>query len=233
MKTPNSLSWPLDGIYLFEALDDKQRERMRQSARLISVMNGEHLFEQGQQAERFYLVRKGQITLKRVSPEGAEKIIEIIYPGRTFAEAVTFMGQHMYPVSAVSVGASEVLSFSNRDYRSILKDSNESCFRLMADMSHRLHRLINEIDHLTMQTGTSRVVSYLCYQISEDAIAPVDIHLSTPKSMIASLLSIKPETFSRTLHELSEQGIISVKKKTIRIKDLDALRELGTLDAKK
>lgn len=211
-------------MYLFDGLDEAQLASITASTRRIHLQNGEHLFEQMQPAERFYVLESGQITLKRFSSEGDEKIIEIIYPGQSFAEAVMFLGKPLYPVTAVSVGESFVQGFSNREFLNILRESNKSCLKLMAAMSIRLRRLVNEIDRLTMQSAVSRIANYLLYLLPEDAVAPVDVQLSTPKNMIASFLSIKPETLSRTLHDLSVRGVISVERKNIRIHDMDALR---------
>jgi CRP-like cAMP-binding protein len=44
------------------------------------------------------------------------------------------------------------------------------------------------------------------------------------KSMIASILNITPETFSRALSRLEHQEIIRVDRRSIHIPDLDRLR---------
>ncbi len=229
MKTPIA-QISLADFYLFDGLDEAQLASISASTRRVHLQNGEHLFEQMQPAERFYVLECGQITLKRFSSEGDEKIIEIIYPGQSFAEAVMFLGKPLYPVTAVSVGESYVLGFSTREFLNILRESNQACLKLMAAMSIRLRRLVNEIDHLTMQSAISRIANYLLYQVPADATMPFCLELSTPKNMIASFLSIKPETLSRTLHDLSQQGVISVERKNVCVHDLKALRRLsGTL----
>jgi len=45
--------------------------------------------------------------------------------------------------------------------------------------------------------------------------------------MIASRLCLTPETFSRTLHELTAQGLIEVQRRVIVIKNLEGLRHYG------
>ena len=49
--------------------------------------DGELLFDQQQAARQIFLLERGHIKLSRLSPEGQEKIIELISPGATFAEA--------------------------------------------------------------------------------------------------------------------------------------------------
>ncbi len=50
-----------------------------------------------------------------------------------------------------------------------------------------------------------------------------------PKGVIASRLSIQPETFSRIEKDLSDRGIIRIKGMRILILDKQALREVAAL----
>ncbi|MFA7097627.1 MAG: Crp/Fnr family transcriptional regulator [Gammaproteobacteria bacterium] len=214
-------------IYLFAALNDRQLATVRQGMRILSIGAGQRLFDHGQHADRFFCVHSGQIKLFRLSAGGVEKVIEIVRPGQTFAEAVMFMEGRCYPVNAEAIDDSKVWSFDSKAFLQILRESSDSCFRLMADMSQRLHSRLNEIDHLTLQNATFRLINYLLHEMDEKNQTTTDIHLDTPKSIIASRLSIQPETFSRILHNLTREGLISVEGKTIHIHDARRLRSYG------
>jgi len=212
-------------IYLFESLDDEQLDDVVKTACHVSLGTHERLFERGEHADRFYYLCSGQVKLFQVSADGYEKIFEIIQPGQTFAEAIMFMQQHNYPVSVEAIIASELYSFDMKVFRHILKESNDTCFRLMSTMSQRLHHHIREINSLALQNATYRLVNYLLDQIPEGATDRPDIHLITQKSVIASRLSIQPETFSRILSRLTKNGIISVSRQDISVHNIKGLRE--------
>jgi len=217
--------------YLFSELDGAQLAEAMREMRLIELDKGERLFEQGDPARRFFVVRRGLIKLYRLSPEGHEKIIELIAPGQSFAEALMFMAANGYPVHAEAVEITELFSFDNEVYKALLRDSVESCFRLMAGMSMRLHKQINEIDRLTLHNATYRLVAYLLQELPEDVVASPDVQLTTAKSVIASRLSIQPETFSRILARLSRDGLIEVEGNRVLLRDIPALRRLIELPA--
>lgn len=213
-------------VYLFKALTDEQLDEVMKSAHHLSLASHETLFERGDPAERFYLVSSGQVKLFLVSADGSEKIFEIIQSGQTFAEAIMFMEQHTYPVSVEAIMPSELYSFDMRTFRHILKESNETCFRLMSSMSQRLHSHIREINSLALQNATYRLVTYLLDQLPPDESRDTPaIHLETKKSIIASQLSIQPETFSRILSRLTKNGIISVSRQDIAVHNVQGLRE--------
>lgn len=211
---------------LFEALTENQTEEMLAATQKMHLPAKTTLFERGTTAEYFYMVCSGQIKLYCLSSQGDEKVVEILYPTQTFAEAIMFMPQHIYPVSAEAITDSDVFRFDMRIFYRILNESHESCFRLLGIMSRHLHAKISDINNLTLHNGTYRLIVYLLGQLPDDVAMLSDIHLSTPKNIIASRLSIKPETFSRILQQLSKQGLIEIHGHDITLLDVDGLRAL-------
>ena len=208
---------------LFSALDEEQLERVRRHAHVIDMVEGESLFFQGDEISSFYLVVEGRIKLYRVSPEGKEKIVEIMETGHTFGEALMFMSRSTYPVTATALGPSRVIGINCRAFRDLLHESIETCFLVMGNMSFRLRGLIREIDALSLDTGMVRIASYLLHK------APADddsFELDVAKSVIASRLSVKPETFSRILKQLHDKDIVTIEGRRVTIRDREAMIRL-------
>jgi len=209
---------------LFHSLDAQQLEQLQPHLSGRRLEQGEPLFHEGQAAENFYLLLRGQIKLFRVSATGNEKVIEIIRPGQTFAEALVFLESPAYPLTAQALSAVELVAINSQGFLRLLTASTETCLRLMGNLSIRLHHLLNEIDALTLQNATLRLVNYLLYLVPEGARGEVAITLPAPKNIIASRLSIQPETLSRILAGLSTKGLIRVEGLNIHIQDIEALR---------
>ncbi len=207
---------------LFKGLNQQQLRQALANTQIREKKSGEPLFTQGDPAERFFWLRTGLVKLYRLSPSGEEKIIEIIRPGQTFAEAIMFAGKPShYHVGAQFIEHGEAWCFSNQDFKEILSHSVDTCFRLMTSMSQRLHKHINEIDRLTLQTAADRVINYLL----QNRLEPDnEVRLLTSKQTLAAHLSIKPETLSRTLTKLTKEALIKTERHTIYLLDLEALR---------
>ena len=204
-------------LYLFEHLDDTELGRVLEHATLLNLPSGNTLFSQNDACRHFYVVHSGMVKLFRMSSDGSEKVMELMGAGEMFAEAVMFVGK--YPVHAVAVEDSCLFAFDCKDFRAQLHDNIELCFRLMSAMSRRMHGLINEIDQLTLHSGTERLARYLLEQLPANVKQAPSIRLLVPKQTIASRLGIKPETFSRVLAKLRHDGLIEVHDDTIMIKD--------------
>ncbi|MCK5876026.1 MAG: Crp/Fnr family transcriptional regulator [Candidatus Marithrix sp.] len=209
-------------IYLFAELNERQLEQINKDMRIIQLDAGEFLFKHGQQSKRFFLLKEGHVKLLRSSLGGDEKVFEVVSPGQTFAEAMMFMPDSNYPVTAQAISKCSLLSFEGRSFTNILRESPDACFKLMAHMSKRLHMWINEIDQLTLQSATYRLINYLLYQVPPGHNS-YKIEFLIPKHVIASRLSIQPETFSRILNSLNKVELIRVDARTIYIDNVDRL----------
>lgn len=211
---------------LLAELDDAQLARMAASRRTLKFGAGETLFHMGDESRHFFYVDSGAVKLFRISPTGQEKIVEIVRAGQTFAEAVMFFERPLYPVNAEALQPTVVTAFDSDTLMDMLRESPEACLRLLGTLSVRLHQRVNEIDALSLQNSTLRVVHFLLGRLDSarrETGKPV-IELEAAKKDIAGRLSIQPETFSRVLHTLSEAGAIDVNGRRIAVKDENALR---------
>ena len=210
--------------HLFTSLNDDQIDHVCNHCKNIKLKEGQRLFSQGDDVDYFYMVNAGKLKLYRVSPDGQEKIIEIIKAGEVFAEALMFMDQPHYPVNSSALTQTDLVAIHTQTFKEMLSGSVETCMKLLGDMSFRLHQLINEIDTLTLHSGTCRVASYLLHNMPNNKQS---FELDVAKSVIAARLSVKPETFSRITRRLRDKGVLSIDGNTITIHNRNALKELS------
>lgn len=203
--------------HLFAGLTPPQLQRLFATAHVEDADAGQVLFDRGQPARHFYIVVEGQVNLVIYSKTGEEKIVGILGPGQSFAEAVMFMEGPMYPVSAVAGAPSRVARFSSTEYVAMLRESPETCLRMMGNLSQRLHMLIREIEYLTLESATHRFVRFLEAKVPLGSSGPIEVHLHESRQEIASHLSMKPETLSRILRNLADGGAIEVRGRNLLV----------------
>ncbi|MBF0629126.1 MAG: Crp/Fnr family transcriptional regulator [Magnetococcales bacterium] len=211
---------------LFNALTEPQLVRVQRTMRQLHLEENDHLFHAQDPADRFFIILRGRIKLYHVSINGAEKVLRIMGPGDSIALAVMFMEQQCYPVFATALLACEVLAFDNKTFLNILRESPETCFRMMAEMSKRLHGQLAEIRNLSMQSAPVRLARYLLANRNTGLGPGANlVRLDASKRVIASRLSIQPETFSRILGRLIGLELIQVQGRTIQIINPTALEQ--------
>src|SRR5210317_2229740 len=86
--------------YLFSGLTDGEFESLATEVSVESYDKGEILFHRSDKADAFYYVESGQVELSLISRDGQKKVVEVIAHGRTFAEAIVFMRESKFPVTA-------------------------------------------------------------------------------------------------------------------------------------
>jgi CRP-like cAMP-binding protein len=222
---------------LFHEVQPVELARLVQSVRLRQLARGEVIFRVGQPCTEFHVVVSGQVKLFALSPQGQEKIIEIIEPGNSFAEVFMLL-ERPYIVSGQALKDTVLLSVSRQAVMREIEDNHDFCVRMLAGLSLRLHSLIRDVQAYALQTGVERVIGYLLRDLPEAGTGqgtpgkPVSVTLPVSKAATASRLSMTPEYFSRVLHELESQGLIIVGGREITIPDLARLTSMPTIQTK-
>ena len=225
MDTNTSLYESVRRHYLFAGLDDDTFDRLAADTRVKVLEQGEILFHRGDPADSFYYVDTGLVELSLISATGDKKTLEVVEPGRTFGEAVTFMREVKFPVTAEALQDSQLCEIPNRAYLDMLRTNRDACMRLLADLSRHLHARVREIENLSIQNARHRLSSYLMDHIVDKRDGDqATARLELPRHVIASRLSIKPETLSRLLRSLVDDGIVSIEDRVVFIHSLDRLR---------
>jgi CRP-like cAMP-binding protein len=207
---------------LFTDLSPGELERLAQGCMLRRFARGETVFLVGQPCEEFHVCVTGQVKLYAVSPTGAEKVIDIISPGQSFAEALMFTGRP-YIINAQALADSLLLSVKKEAVEGEIAHDARFALRMLAGISRRLHGLVHDVEAYALHSGVQRVIGYLLRDIAADSDSEVTVSLPVSKATIASRLSLTPEYFSRILHELEASGLVHIDKRDIRIRDAKAL----------
>lgn len=192
--------------------------------RIRKYNKGEILFEEGAEADGFYIVAVGKVKVYKLSPEGKEHILHVVQPGHSFAEAAIF-DDGCYPAFAETLDTSTLLYFPKREFLELLQQHSQLAINIIAGLSRFLRQFTVQIEDLTFRDVPSRLARYLLSLGDEMSLS---MSLPISKSQLASNLGTTSETLSRTLRKLSDDGVIRVQGKIIEILDNQRLFELAT-----
>jgi CRP-like cAMP-binding protein len=217
----------LANLPLFKEASAEEIERIAQGTRSVHASRSETLFHKGDTPEGFYLVVYGQVKLAFISPQGADKVVEIIGPGMSFGEAVMFL-EMPHVVYAQTLADSLLLHVSKTVVFNELECNANFARKMLGGLSRRLHGIITDVEAYCMHSGAQRVIGYLLRDAEQaEGNGQADVMLPTNKGVIASRLNLTPQHFSRILHELTQAGLVTVDGRTIHIADVDRLRAVS------
>ncbi|RMF46771.1 MAG: Crp/Fnr family transcriptional regulator [Deltaproteobacteria bacterium] len=208
--------------YLFAGADADDLEKLEAICRRRTARKGEVLFADGDPAEGFFIVGSGKVKIYKLSPEGKERILHIIHPGWSFAEAAIFGDGH-YPAYAEPLETSDLIFLPKDEFLALLESRNRLALNMIGGLSRFLRQFASQIEELTFKDVPARLARYLI-----DLAGPARrVELPVSKSQLASNLGTVSETLSRTFRRLQDEGLIRVEGKLISILNAEGLFDLS------
>jgi CRP/FNR family transcriptional regulator len=195
----------------FRELGEASRSELAAVCSTRSIRKREYLFHEGEAGGSMYLLVGGNIQLHKNTEDGREVVIRVVKPGEIFAEAVLFEKER-YPVSARAVTPVDVLVFPRGEINRLLAEAgfrNDFIAMLMAKQRY----LTERIQELTTQGVEYRLFAFLRNQYGEREI----IHTPLSKKDIAAAIGTTPESLSRLILRLHEEGVLDWRGREIRI----------------
>lgn len=219
----NHIGAQLARVPLFGSLASDEIDRVARGTREIDAARGTILFHKGDPSTGFHLVVDGQVKLAFTSPQGSEKVIDIVSAGHTFGEAAMLM-EKPYMVYAQALVDSRLLHIGKAAILDELERDPKLARKMLASLSMRLHHLVTDVEAYSLHSGRQRIIGYLLRDNPDGENRSLTVTLSTSKGVIASRLNLTQEHFSRILHQLSEEGLIKVAGRKVTIPDVEKLR---------
>ena len=211
----------LKRIPLFQDVTPEELDHIADSTTETNILKGNMIFRRGDPCDGFHIVIYGQVKLSFTSPQGDEKVVEIISAGQSFGEALMFM-EKPYIVNAQVLADSLLLYISKQAVFSGLDSNPKFARRMLSGLSRRIHGLVSDVEAYSLRSATQRVIGYLLK--ADPAGDGGHVILSVSKKLVASRLNLTPEHFSRILQELTMRRLIEVKGREIVILDIEKLR---------
>ena len=206
---------------LFQEMNSDELGRLAEGCHCARLTRGDTLFRVGEPCEAFHVTVTGQIKLFVLSQAGQEKVIEIVGPGESFAEALMFTNRP-YFINAQALADSLVLSIGKQAVLGEIARDPRFALRMLAGISRRLHGLVRDVQAYALHSGAQRIIGYLLRDVAAEDGPPGEafiVTLPASKATIASRLSLTPEYFSRVLHEFEAAGLLRIDKRDVHILD--------------
>ncbi len=210
---------------LFNGLAARQIEELAKVCLEQSYEKGREIFSEGERADGFYLVTSGKIKVYKLSFEGKEQILHIFGGGELAGEVPVFTGGS-YPANAQAIEPSRALFFPRASFMELVNREPAIAVSLLAVLSLRLRRFTHMIEDLSLKDVPGRLAAHLIY-LGERNPNGQTLELDITKTQLASLLGTIPETLSRILSRMAQQGIIAVDGRKIGVLDPEALESLA------
>ncbi|MBW4528808.1 MAG: Crp/Fnr family transcriptional regulator [Phormidium tanganyikae FI6-MK23] len=172
----------------------------------------EHLFHLGEIATTLFAIKAGRIRLLHYTESGQIVNHYQVMVGEVLAEVILFLDH--YACSAIAEERTEVLVFPKQAFLAALQHNPDFATSFMAQLTHRLYSTKVMLELRGIHSARDRVLHYLRFIVPPDQKSIV---LEQPLKAIAYDLGISPESLSRALTQLENEGIIERDKRNLRL----------------
>ena len=206
----------------FNEVSDATLHHFVEQSRIKTYPKRNILFMQEDEAHHFYFIMHGWVKLFRETLDGNEAVTDILTTGHMFGVTSLFENK-IYPYSAEAVESVKLVQLPISSLEEMIKSDKKLALNMLSAISRRSREQGHEIEHLSMQTAAQRLGCFLLRLCPMDSTGEVILRLPYDKTLLASRLGMKPETFSRSLKKLGEQVDLSVDGATVRIHDIEQM----------
>ncbi len=197
----------LRALPLFAHLSDPALQSLLSGSVIRNFAQGTTLFLEGDEGDRFFVIREGWVKLYKQNENGNEITISVVSPGESFAEAAIF-DNSKFPVNASTIADSRILVVRAEPVLRQLRDTPDLALNMLASMSRHLRRAVTQLEQISAMSSTERLADFLL-RLTDTETGPAKIVLPLDKALIAARLGMQPETFSRALGKLKKYGVSS------------------------
>jgi CRP-like cAMP-binding protein len=214
---------------LWRAADDGAVAGLAAQARVENAPRGAQLAVEGERPDRFGVVVSGRVKVYHLGADGRELTFETAGSGDAVAAVAALAGAR-YPAN-MEAATDVTIAWLPREALFGLIESQPALARsLVADLAARVVNLTTVATSLSMDVP-ARLAAYLFQRslaVGNATPEGLAVDLGMSKTELASALGTVPETLSRALARLRDDGTVAVRGRTVIVLDVGALARTGS-----
>jgi CRP/FNR family transcriptional regulator, dissimilatory nitrate respiration regulator len=209
----------LQHLHFFKHIDTILLSKLASQTTLKHYRKGSILFNHGDNTEYFYIINSGWAKLFRNTSDGQEALIGLAKSGDIIGELNFNQITHLF--SAEIIHDSEILLLPYHLLIDGIRKNGAFALTILKALNSNINLLELQKEHASTMNSAQRIACFILRLCKEEQ-KNIKVKLPCEKTLIASYLGMKRETFSRGLHELESVGIF-VEGDLLTIKDVRAV----------
>ncbi len=175
------------------------------------------------------VVLAGEVVVVKENAAGNRVIMAVNTPGEMFGEMAAFSGEGVWPVSVTArtactvmfllagkiVGNCEMLCASHR-----MLITN-----LLEIVSHKALMLHRKVEYLAIKSLRGKISTFLLENYKK--MGKPTFLLPLKRNELADFLNVSRPSLSREMCRLRDEGVIDFHRESIKIREVDALRNMA------
>lgn len=192
----------------------------------LLIKKGQHIFSEGDPVEGVYFVYSGAVKVHKRWDKEKELIIRFAQKGDILGH--TGMGDEaIYPVTATALEPTIVCYISMGFFESTLNVNNRLTYKLMRFFANELQESEKRMRNLVHMPVKGRIAqAFIALKNQFGVTGEGFINVELTRQDLSSFAGASYETLFKVIHEFTDDNLIDVSGKNIRIINEEGLKEL-------
>lgn len=217
----------LSTVPVFNGMDKTDLQILQKVTKSRQFNKGDLIFQEGECSQKLFLVHEGLIKLTKLSSEGKEQIVRILFPGDFFGLLSLLRDENHYE-NAIALSATEVCSIEKKDFLKTMEDHADLTFHFLLAISNLLYEADESIGFLGLMEVEQRLARALILFYEKMGAKDNTFLLPISKKDLACFIGTTPESISRKFVTFTRQKLIYMEgRRKIQILELDKLKKLA------
>lgn len=208
------------GLPVFSGLGRAQLTRLLQSSAIERHPPGTLLFRAGDRAEALHIILSGTVEIFS-NGTGREWGVMLMNSGDLFMPAAVLFNER-YTVSARTVGFCRMLLIDAERVRAEASESAPFAMQLSRAMAGQFRVAVRQVLDLKSRNAAQRLANFLLRIVDSSPCATPELPMR--KRSLAARIGMTPETLSRTLQILADNGLV-VRGRQVIVRDRARIQE--------
>ncbi len=183
----------------------------------------ELIFRQGDLCDALNILMSGSVKTEMITESGNLMGIEIIKAPRPLAPAFLFSDNNRFPVDVTSLEEVEILRIPKDEVIRLMTSRPDFMQQFLTHNANRTQFLTNRLQLLSIKTIKGKIAHFLLEQMSEEGKI---FSLNRNQTELADFFGVARPSLARSLSEMVQEGLISIKNKEYSVLNAKGLREL-------
>lgn len=209
----------LSNLPPFEGIENQDLEDLLSLATSAHHAKGQHIFEQGDDANAFFLLLDGHVRVVKITPHGEQIIARYISSGELFGIAQA-IGRDTYPANAVAAVDCVVLSWPGTIWQQTVQRYPTFATNTYAMIGSRLQDAQDRIVEMATERVEQRVASALLKLANQTGRKTADgilIDFPISRQDISEMTGTTLHTVSRLLSSWEQQGLVKSGRQKVTV----------------
>ena len=219
---PRPPIWYLKAIDLFSDLTEEEMHKLVEGVLDRTYDRKEFIYTPIDRVDNVYVLKEGEVTLYQSTNEGKQIVLDVLKPGSVFGN-ITFDPDNSEKHYAQVTQKAYICTLPHNYFLQILRTRPDIALRALKVMSKRLSQYQVQIKALSAMQARDRILATirLLNEKEDHSILPPMLRKPTKitHEKLGNMTGLTRETVTKQLNELAEEGLLTAKKKHIRLTD--------------